>query len=133
MTQKVAVTFPDVERAVIDYLTPLFTGRATVGIKLPAGWTTASTPHLVVRSDGTPTMRYPVMARPTVRITSWSSSATTAKNLAREAQGHLCAHPGDDRIKGVRALTGELPAFNPDHQAEQAAVTCRVVLRSIPI
>lgn len=129
---KPAVTYPDIERLVVDYLTGDL-GGATVGIDLPTNWSTASTNHLVVRCDGTPSIDHPAAARPTVRLTAWSASKTQAKALAMRAQGLLCAHPGGDGIAAVSALTGLLPAYDPDHEAELASVTCRAVIRSTPI
>lgn len=129
---KLAVTFPDVERAAIDILDGNL-GGATVGERLPQGWTTRSANHVTIRCDGTPTIRYPILARATIRATAWSRSATEAKALAMLAQGLLCAHPGSNDIAGIQALTGMLPAYDPDHEAELASVTCRAVLRSTPI
>jgi hypothetical protein len=129
---KIACTYPDVERATVDFLTGKL-GGATVGTRLPPDWTKQSTNHLMVRCDGTPTITYPITARPTVRLVAWSGSPTEAKALAMLAQGVYCAHPGDSEISGVQALTGLLPGYDPDHEAELASVTCRAVIRSIPI
>lgn len=131
---RLAVTFPDIERVAIGWLIDeLDDGDTTIGLKLPAGWTTTSPNHLTIRCDGTPTMAYPVMARATIRATAWSASPTEAKALVMKAQGVLCSYPGGDNVSGITALTGMLPAYDPDHEAELAAITCRAVLRSIPI
>lgn len=133
---KPAVTFPDVELLVVDYLDANLaapTSGVTIGRKLPPGWTTAGPDHLQILSDGTPTLNHPVTASTTIRLLAWSSSPTDAKALTRIAQGVLCAHPGGDGVVNVRALTGEQPGFDPEHQAALAASTCRVTVRSIPI
>ena len=136
MTQLLRVTYPDIEVIAIDWLLAELsevTDGVTVGIRLPADWSTASPDHLTIRCDGTPTISYPVLARATLRATAWSKSPGRAKALAMKAQGTLCSYPGGDGVSGITALTGMLPAYDADHEAELAAITCRAVLRSTPI
>lgn len=121
-----AVTYPDAEEQVIDDLTEDLED-CTVGLGLPAGWTTDSPPHLQVTSDGSPTERHPVAHRPTIRVTVWAKYTPDAKALAQKARGLLLARPG------YRPLTGLQPAHDPDHDAELASFTVRATVRSTPI
>ena len=127
---------PDAERIVVDYLTIALAARsitATVGVDLPVTWDATSVQHVQVALDGTPSLRYPVLARATVRLTAWASTTTAAKSLASLAQGLLCSHPGSTAIGSVQALTGVLPARDPSTGAQLASVTCRVNLRLVTL
>jgi hypothetical protein len=128
---RLAVTYPDAERLVVDYLTPLL--DESVGVGVPAGWTATSPDHLQVVLDGTPRLEHPVIAHATIRLVARSASTTRAKALASKAMGLLCAHPSDDSIAGTGPYTGVLPARDPETGAELASVTCRVTVRSTPI
>jgi hypothetical protein len=123
---------PDAERVSIDYLTAALAARgvaATVGVDIPTTWAAASTQHLQVALDGTPSLEYPILARATVRLTAWASTTTAAKSLVSLAQGLMCAHPGDASVGSVQALTGVLPTRDPVSGAQLASVTVRVNLR----
>ena len=126
-----AVTIPDVERLVVDWLNPLLTEQ--VGVAVPSTWKPTSPPFLQVASDGHPTNSWPVTMTATVRLVARASTTTIAKALAAKAQGLLCSHPGGGGIAGASPLTGPLPARDPETEAELAAVTCSVILRSTPI
>ena len=128
---RLAVTYPDAERLVVDYLAGLLT--ETVGVGVPSSWKKGSDDHLQVQLDGTPRLEHPAIAHATIRLVARSSSTTAAKALAAKAMGLLCAHPGDGEIASTGPYTGVLPARDPDTGAELASVTCRVSLRSTPI
>lgn len=122
---------PDAEHLVVDYLTSALAGRGqdvTVGVDLPATWTTTTKPHVQVGHDGTPSGRYPITAKATVRLTAWASSTTAAKALAALAQGLLLVHPGDAGVGSTQFLTGNLPARDPTTGAQLASNTTRVNL-----
>lgn len=122
---------PDAERIVIDYLTAALAARsvvAGVGVDLPATWAPASTQYVQVALDGTPTVRYPVMARAVVRLTAWHTNTTGAKALASLAQGLMCSHPGSREIGSVQPGIGVFPARDFATGAQLASVTCRVNL-----
>lgn len=130
---KPLVAFPDAERLAVDYLTDALADRdedVTVGVDLPATWTTASKNHVQVALDGTPIVTYPALAKATVRVTAWSGAATQAKALAGLAMSLLLTHPGSSDIASVRPLTGVLPARDPDSGAQLASITVQVNLRS---
>lgn len=130
---KPLVTYPDVEREVVDLLTDLLDGEdVTVGVGVPDGWTPATGDHVQVACDGTPEIRHPVRAWPTVRITAWSSTTTEAKRLANLSLGLLCAHEGGAAIGSIKPLTGMLPARDPETRAELASVTVRVTVSTTP-
>lgn len=130
---KTAVTYPDPERVVKDYLDPLI-ADATVGIGVPSSWTSASGEHLQVAADGSfLSGTHPVYTEATVRLVAWSDSPTAAKELVQRAQGLLLAHPGTGSISRTRPLTGLVPARDDQTNAEIASVTVRVTLRSVPI
>lgn len=136
---KVALSFPDVERPVRDYLAVelLALGEdLTVAIGVPATWSQANPaqkPHVQVDWDGTPDIRNNLVAFATVRVVAWARSTTEAKRLGALAQGVLCGHPGGAVIKGAVPLTGVLPTRDPATSAEIAATTSRVTVRSAPI
>lgn len=131
---KLAVTYPDVERLVTDYLAAeLGEGDWTVGVPVPAGWGPDSPTHIQVALDGTPSLAHPILARSTIRLVARAQTTTAAKAAANKALGVLCAHPGDGQITGARPLTGVLPDRDPDTGADLASVTARVSVRSTPI
>lgn len=128
-----AVTYPDPERVVRDYLDTVI-ADATIGVGVPSSWTKASGNHLQVATDGMFLGRtHPVYGEATIRLVAWSASPTQAKELAQRAQGLLLAHPGTGDITRTRPLTGLLPARDEQTNAELASVTVRVTLRSVPI
>lgn len=124
---KPVAVYPDAERLVVDFLRPLFSGAATVGVGVPNGWTPAAVPHVSVAQDGQ-LLDHPVVAHCTIRCTARAASTTQAKRLATLAQAHLLAVP--DFACGAASLTGVLPARDPDTHAELASVTVRVSVRS---
>lgn len=131
---KVAVTYPDVEHLVVDYLAELIdSAEARVGVGVPAGWTPSSTPHVQVALDGTPNMVHPIAANHTIRLVARAATTSAAKALAMKAHGLLLAHPGGDGIASTRALTGVFPAHDSKTNAEIASVTARVTVRAIPL
>lgn len=129
---KPLVVFADPERLIIDYLRTSLAARGqspTVGVGLPAGWTVRAGHHVAVASDGTPSVTYPVTVGAMVRVTTWAESTTAAKTLASLCMGLLLAHPGDEDVDSVTAMTGVLPARDPDNGAPIASVTVRANLR----
>ena len=132
---KPVVVPADAERVVVDYLTailPSYGSDCTVSVGVPGGWTAEDGEHLQVALDGTPEVQYPVLWRATVRLTAWCPSTSDAKSLAALAQAICCAHPGSPEVGSIRALTGVLPATDPDSRAELASVTVRVNLTGTP-
>lgn len=122
---------PDAERVAVDYLTSALLARAqdvSVGVTIPATWTAGTKPHVQVALDGTPEVRYPILWRCTIRVTCWHASTTTAKALAALCQAILCAHPGSVQVASVQALTGVLPARDPDTGAQLASISIRLNL-----
>lgn len=128
---RLAVTYPDMERVVRDYLDALLV--ETVGIGVPTTWGPGSPNHLQVALDGVPRLEHPALAHATIRLVARAHSTSQAKALAMKGQGLLAAHPGGDGIASTAAQTGVLPARDPDTGAELASVTCRVSVRSVPI
>jgi hypothetical protein len=128
---KLEVTYPDAERLMVDHLEPLLTD-ATVSIGVPPAWETGvtDTPHLEVALDGTPSVVHPFAQRATIRLIARASSPTDAKALAQLAHGHALAGNWPDGISNVRPLTGPTPARDPHTEAELAAVTVQVTVRS---
>ena len=125
---KLLRTYPDVERLVVDNLTAQIEGF-TVGVGAPSDWTTASDPHVQVNLDATATA-HPISATSTVRLTAWSDSPTTAKQIVQECAALLLHDPGDG-IVSVRPGAGLITAHDDDHDAELASVTLLVRTRSI--
>lgn len=128
---------PDAERIVVDYLTTALAARGqdvTVGVSIPITWSPlpisqgGSKPHVQVGHDGTPSGRYPITAKATVRLTAWASSTTAAKTLAGLVQGLLLIHPGGGGVGSTQFLTGNLPARDPSTGAQLASNTTRINL-----
>ena len=133
---KPEATYPDPERATLELLETLIGPHepdVTVSTGVPTSWTASSDPHLQVVWDGTPTLQHPSLAHCTVRIVARATSTTEAKRLAWLAHGLLCAHRGTGTVRVVLPLIGVVPARDPDTQAELAAFTVRVTVRSEPI
>lgn len=131
---KTLATVPNVRKLIVDYLTPALITRGedvTVGIDLPAGWTTASKPHILVALDGTPGATYPITAAASVRITAFCATLSQyrAEHLSTLCQGLLLAHSGGGGISGIAFLSGPLPAEDPDTKAAMSFVAVRVNLR----
>lgn len=133
---KPAVTYPDVENLVVDYLTDELDAQlsdATVAIGVPGDWHRSDPPHLQVSLDGTPAVDHPISERATVRLTAYADTTSASKALVNLACGLLCAHPGGDEIAATHKLTGVLPAHDDETGAELASVTVAVTVRSTPI
>lgn len=133
-----AVVFADAERAMREYLTPLWSARADVfkptGIftnKFPAAALTGNATHLQIELDGTPVVEYPATERATVRFTFWSapSSQDNAKNGAAITQALVATHPGDEDVWSTRILTGRLKGVDDDTRNNFVSFTARVSLR----
>lgn len=131
-----AVTYPDVERLIVDHLVTVLAGRlpagATIGVGVPANWVPLSPLRVEVSWDGTPEMTYPIVERATVRIVVHASSTTAAKQYASLVMGLLLAGGWPDSFS-VNPLTGVLPARDPETHAELASFTVRVSVRSTPL
>ena len=131
---KTLATPPDVIDLVINYLTPILITRGedvTVGDELPATWTTASKPHILVAHDGAPNATYPIVAAASVRITAFCATASRRRafHLSTLCQGILLAHSGGGGISSIQFLSGALPAKDPDTGAAMSFVAVRVNLR----
>lgn len=123
---------PDVEAIVLAFLKPLLAQRdatATIGVGVPATWSTDSPDHLQIELDGTPVAYPPIFWRSTVRCTGWSRSRTKAKGLASWAQAALLAHPGGDGISGCQFGTGVMVARDPDTRGLLGSTTTLVRVR----
>lgn len=120
--------YGDLERALVDYLTPLIAGLpgfagATVGVGLPTGWSTGSPPHVSVFDDGGTEARSwtgdPLVETATVRVTAWANTPTRAKTLARLARRALLEYPARP---GARVVAAQ----DPDSRAPIASGTITI-------
>lgn len=119
----------DAERVAVDYLlaqVPLFPGGlqgATVGVALPAGWTTAAAPHLAVSLDYDTDYAawggWQTRNRATIRVTAWADTPTRVKRLARLARTALLAFP-------ARPNTGLIVTRDPDNLAPTASFSAHI-------
>lgn len=132
-----AVVYPDAEILVKDYLAdqlPDYIADVTVGIGVPTDWVKGeSKTHLQVDFDGYVRYDHRCVARAAMRLVAWSNRTTESKALASLALAVLCAHPGGGGISNARPFTGPLPSRDSATGAELAAVTARVIVRSIPL
>lgn len=124
---------PDIEKAVRVLLGSVTPPPITVGIGVPAGWAAGSPPHLQIGWDGTTLGRRRLTARALVRVTAWSTSTSTSKGLALDAEARLCAHDGSGVLAMVRSATGLIPARDVASGAELASFTVHVTARTIPL
>lgn len=141
---KLAVTYPDPEPLVVKLLVDKVAqtshnfGAVTVGKTIPATFD-ASNPtqaiHIQVVLDGTPFADHPIVAHTTIRLVAWAprGKQSLAIRGAAFAQGLLLSQHVGYGIAGATYLTGPLPGRDPDSDAEIAATTTRVTVRSQPI
>jgi hypothetical protein len=123
------IAFPDAERLVIDYLTPLVgvPVSLTVPNPRPAAFVT------VQRVGGA---RLNLVADdPTLAIEAWAASPTAAKAVLGVARAHLLAM-GRQAVDGVPVYrVAELggPAYLPDPDSDQPryTLTVQVALRGV--
>ena len=132
---KPLVHFDDVEHLVVDILTNLVQGldvEPTVSVGVPDNYVAVSSPpHLEVAWDGTPTARWPVLTRCTVRIVARAATTTDAKALAARTLELLLDDTGwAFPISSIQFLTGILADRDPASRAELAAFTVQVNVRS---
>lgn len=125
---KPAATYPDPEREVVDYLSPLLTSDCTVGVGVPEGHTPTSAPHLQVSCDGQQ-ITHPIFASALVRLTVWAPSTSEAKRLCALAQGLLLS----TQEWPTTPVSGPIPARDPNTRTELATASSRVSFRSVPI
>lgn len=132
------VTFADPTRAIVDYLAVYLPDRpepyvdgVTIGVWRPSDSSMESPtlPFVQVASDGTPTVRWPVFIRSTVRITIWHTNPGPAAALASLVFGLMSAHPGDDRVWCVYPFTGPLPGIDDVSGAYLNSLTFGVSVR----
>jgi hypothetical protein len=130
---KVAVNYPDPEHLLVPVLAELLDEHgveASCGVGRPDGWTPADGLHVEVAWDGTPEIRHPLVAWPTVRIVVHgpADQPTLVKELALLCLGVL---PSQTTV-AVRPLTGVgRPVADPDRpEVYLAAFTCRVTTRA---
>lgn len=109
-----AVTFPDPEKVVIDYLASAFAPRselykpATITTDFPAVVLAANATHLQVELEVGNADDYPVTERAQVRVTAYAAPGkrTNAKALASLTLALLASHPGSSNVLGVTIRTG---------------------------
>jgi hypothetical protein len=118
----------DVETVAVDVLAAALADEdVTVSVGVPADWTPDSLPHIEVRHDGTPDMTsHPVAGLAVLSLIARARKTSDAKRWASVAQSILC--DSHDQI-GALALTGVLPARDPETRAELASTTVEVVAR----
>lgn len=128
----VAYVFADPERAVVDRLDAQL--AEPVGTFYPRSSMEAPVvPFVQVGWDGTPSVRYPVTQRATVRVTVWHTQPTAAKALAARVQALMLSWLGDDDVWAVQALTGPLPTRDPTTGHILVSATYRVSVRPTPL
>lgn len=102
----------------------------TVGLVLPADWKLTSPPAVVVFDDSGPT-QWPVVVRPTIRVTVWANGRSRARMVAGAALGLLLARP----VPGIATITDPsqvLDARDSNTGGVLASITVRVQSRTLP-
>lgn len=113
---------PDIERVVIDHLTPLVPGL--VGATLPATWTPAAGAFTGVAVDGTPADVWPVAVKALVRVTCWDASHGAALRTAWAACNAL------QSLGRVQLVSTPEKANDPDNRAPLVSFAAYVQLRT---
>lgn len=133
-----AVTFPDPEVAVIDYLTAAFVARpevykpATITTAFPAVALAANATHLQVELEVGAADDYPITERAQVRVTAYSAPGkrSNAKDLAGLTLALLASHPGSAGVLGVTIQTGRSDVVkDPDTGNLMVWLLARVALK----
>lgn len=136
---KVAVTYPDPEVAMVDLVKELLEDQgetATVAVGVPTDWDPEDVDqvnHVQVNWDGTPRLQHPIAIDPTIRIVTWSITASEAKRLALLVHGLILAHDGTGDIKATKPLVGPQPDRDTENRADLAWFTVRATVRAEPI
>jgi len=94
-------------------------------------WRLVTDPPLVtVHDDGGPT-RWPVMRRPTIRVTAWALGLPTAKRVAARADGFLHENLPEGLAGISRNGAGFVTARDTDSGADLASFTTTAVVSTI--
>lgn len=102
----------------------------TFGLVVPADWTRAKPPHIVVFDDSGPT-RWPMTTRPLLRVTVWADGRDRSREIAGAALGVLLSH----RIAGISTITdpsGLLEARDSNNGGLMCSFTVRAQSRTLP-
>ncbi|MGV9666935.1 hypothetical protein [Nocardia niigatensis] len=102
----------------------------TVGLVLPAAWTTKSPPAVVVFDDGGPNA-WPVSTRPTIRVTVWADGRDRSRSIAAAALALLAAGEVPD-VATITEPSGLLEARDSNNSAILASFTVRAQSRTLP-
>ncbi|MFF3671689.1 hypothetical protein [Microtetraspora malaysiensis] len=133
---KPLVVFGDARAAGLDVLRAGLAGRpeqyaqgVTYGARPPVDRSPErpQLPFVLVALD-VDLPQYPVNSRSTVRVTVWHRTSQDAVDLAQLCQGLLCVHSGPV-IRGVRPLTGPVPAVDPLTAIDLATFTVAANVR----
>lgn len=134
---KPLVVFADAQAAALDALRAALADRSepyaegvTAGTEIPTE-RSPETPHLpfvLVALDGDD-VAYPVVSWVTLRVTVWHADAGHAWDLAQLCMGLLAVHTGTT-IRGVRVMTGPLPARDDATGVDLASFTVSAKIRS---
>ncbi|WP_067573693.1 hypothetical protein [Nocardia acidivorans] len=102
----------------------------TVGLVLPAGWTTKSVPAVVVFDDSGP-VAWPVSTSPTIRVTVWADGRDRSRTIAAVALGLLLAGGVPD-IATITEPSGLLEARDSNNAGILTSFTFRAQSRTLP-
>lgn len=99
------------------------------GLGLPADWANYDGPPLLVVFDDGGASEWPVSDRATLRVTAWSNSLTTARDIASHALGVTLTH----KVEGLSQIlpgTRVIDARDPENGALMASYTVRARART---
>lgn len=138
---KPLVVFPDPQLAVVEILRTKLAGRsesyaigASVGTVMPDGEarTKKSAPYVMVRLDATAS-RYPADETATIRVSVWHASEAKSLALAQLCRALLLSYEGGEKIRVATALSGPIPAGDPESGDPLSTFTVATRLRPNPL
>jgi len=107
-----------------------YAAGVTVGERIPSlrSADDPQLPYVLVAVDGTPGVKYPIVAYSTVRVVVWHTNPDRANDLAQLCQGVLCSSSGD-RLAHCAPATGPIPAVDPDGDIDMSWFTVTASMR----
>lgn len=134
----IAVTFPDPEKVVIDYLVARFAGRpeaykpATITSAFPTVALAGDSTHLQVELEVGDPEDYPVTEWAQVRLTGYAAPGkrSNAKGVAGLTLALVASHPGSASILATQIRTGRSNVIkDPDTGNLMVWLLARVALK----
>ncbi|MEU4568665.1 hypothetical protein [Micromonospora sp. NPDC023956] len=128
------MSFPDAQLVTLAALRDRAADEATYGTKFPDEYPEGEAPALpyVVVRAGPTSLRWPVLAVATMRLTAYADTEAEAVDLAWRLARVLLDCPGNAALRSFGADFGPVPASDPDTGAPLCSFTVAARLRPTP-